>query len=223
MEKKNITFVNGHCLVNDGQGCLLVDTGSPMSFSKSGEITLDGVRYRVPTTLVVCDADYVSRNVGTQVDGLIGMDLIGRSRVLIDYPHAELVFGYEGNAEGTNVSCGKIIGGLPSIGMTLNGKDVRMILDTGAPISYIKRRMTAGMTPTGKVEDFNPAFGNDRYEVDVYAYNVAIAGQEWTGEYGASPRLLDATLAVSRTDGVVGKQLLERFRVLLDGEKVFLA
>ena len=55
-----IITARGHVLIDGGEGLLLVDTGSPMSFHELGRIRLCGGEYRVPASLPGAGADYIS-------------------------------------------------------------------------------------------------------------------------------------------------------------------
>ena len=74
-----IEIVCGHILANDDRGSkVLIDTGSPLSFHSDGVIALGGETFNVPTSLMGTGSDYVTENVGTDVNGLVGMDIRGR-------------------------------------------------------------------------------------------------------------------------------------------------
>lgn len=65
---------------------------------------------------------------------------------------------------------GTLAQGLIAIEMLVNKRALRMIVDTGAPISYIKRTIVAGLAPVREVEDFNPLIGIDllkRYRIQI--------------------------------------------------------
>ena len=106
MKYYDIILQNGHVLIEaEVGGTLLIDTGSPMSFHRTGSFVIDEETFNVPTSLMVEAAVYeVPLTVGGEqftmrlgvpparvgammaacgLDGAIGMELLGRKAVLI--------------------------------------------------------------------------------------------------------------------------------------------
>lgn len=219
MKKYKINFANDHCLINDGNGYFLVDTGSPVSFCEKEEICLDGTNYKVQKETFGLDAKYISEKAGTDVIGLIGMDLIVRQPVMFDYKSGEIVWGYEYEG-GINVSPEVMMVDIPRIEMKLNGQRVKLAIDTGAPISYINKSFTTGLVSVGTADDFSPFVGN--FKTNLYELNSSVGGKEWTGVYGTLPMELEMMNMFFGIDGVIGKQLFERFQVIIDNNIVIL-
>lgn len=217
MNEYAIKLTNGHILIEGGNGRLLVDTGSPLSFHESGRLILGGQAFSVPTSLMGTDAEYVSDNVHDRVSGLVGMDLIDRlGGVRIDVPAGKLTFGC-GTEGMTRVSSHTGLGYV-FMDLTVNGRVVQVILDTGAPISYVSPSLTEGLTPVDRVTDFNPMVPGGTFETPIFAFPASFAGREFPMRAGHLPKLMGAAISLLGVKGVVGMEILSRFPVaIVDG------
>ncbi len=217
MSEYDIKLSNGHILIEGGNGRLLVDTGSPLSFHESGRLILGGQEFSVPTSLMGTDAEYVSNNVHERVSGLVGMDLIGRlGGVRIDVPAGKLAFGC--GTDGMMRIPSHVGMGYVFMDMTVNGRQVRVILDTGAPVSYVSPSLTKGLTPVGRVTDFNPMVPGDTFETPIFEIPASFAGKDYTMRAGHLPQLMGAAISLLGVEGVVGMEILGRIPVaIVDG------
>lgn len=215
----NIRLSRGHVLIDGGEGLLLVDTGSPLSFHELGRIRLCGGEYQVPTSLPGADSDYVSDKVGERVAGLVGMNILGPLGMKVDIPEGELTF--HPSTEGTApVPSG--VSGLKYVyaDMTVAGRPARVILDTGAPVSYISPSFTKGLAPVGHITDFNPMVPGDTFETDIFEFPASFAGRDFQMRAGHLPPLFTRMLSMLGVDGVVGMEIFGRFPVVIAGGEV---
>ena len=209
----NITLALDHILIDTVDGILLVDTGSPMSFHENGLIRLGGEEFPVPTSLMGVDSSYIAEKVGVHVSGLLGMDIISRTGMKIDIPGRQITLSP--STDGMNRVPSRTGMGYMSIEMFVAGKPANVILDTGAPTSYVARMYTEGLTPIGQVTDFNPLVPGDTFETPVFEFPASFAGNEFTMKAGHLPGSLQMMLSVLGVDGVVGMELLKRFPVAI--------
>ena len=212
MKEYKIELVRGHVLMVDDRGSkVLIDTGSPLSFNADGVIAIDGETVTVPTTLVVADSDYVTKNVGTKVDGLVGMNILERKGVLVDVPGGRVVFGHP--TQGMTKVPTRYIkmpivgGGYMCVDMDIRGKQVKAIVDTGAPVAYVSPTLTEGLTAKETVKDFNPSVGE--FETPLYEFTAAFGGQEFEMRAGHLPKLMQMEIGLLGIDAVVGMELLK--------------
>jgi len=169
----DIILSRDHILINSDGDILLVDTGSPASFHENGSIHLGGEVFPVATSLMGVDSAYVADKVGQPVSGLLGMDIIGRLGMKIDIPGGKLTFSP--STDGMNrVPSGWGLGYM-SMEMTLDGRPAKVILDTGAPTSYVSESITAELTPVGRVTDFNPLVPGDTFETLTFEFPASFA------------------------------------------------
>lgn len=209
----------GHILFDGGEGLLLVDTGSPWSFHESGRIRLCGEEFPVPTSLPGVDSAYVSENVGEPVSGLVGMDIIGRLGLKIDVPGGHLTFSP--STEGmTPIPSGTSFGYV-YMEMSLAGRPVRALFDTGAPTSYVSPSFTEGLTPVDRVTDFNPMVSGNTFDTPIFELPASFAGQAFTMRAGHLPSRLQMMVSMLGAKAVVGLEILSRFPVAVVGGRVW--
>ena len=214
MKEYKIEIVRGHILVNDDRGSkVLLDTGSPMSFHADGVVALGGRTYNVRTSLMGVGNGYVTDNVGTPVDGLVGMDILGDGNVLIDVPDGRVVFGYPTDGM-TRIASGSALGYV-SVNMDIRGRRVTVILDSGAPVSYVSTSLTDGLESAETVEDFNPSVPGGTFTTPIFEFPAAFAGQEFEMRAGHLPFLMRSMISLLGVEGVVGMELLKRHALLI--------
>lgn len=207
MTEYDIKLADGHVLIDGGNGWLLVDTGSPLSFHESGRIILCGQSFSVPTELLNTDADYLSEHINECVGGLVGMDILGTFGVKFDLPAGKLTFGCP--TDGMTRIPSHTGLGYVSMDMTLNGRPVRVILDSGAPISYVSPSITEGLTPIGYKTDFHPTAGV--FETPIFEFPASFAGKDFTMQAGHLPGLMGMSVSLLGVKGIVGLEILSRF------------
>lgn len=195
-----LEIVNKHAVYAEGDGFVLVDTGSPVTIGRRAALLVD--------------LDEVSKKVGRKIVKLLGTDSMANGPVLIDYQNGLIEFDYAGEDDFPYEIPTSMLPGVPVVTLKIAGKERRMFLDTGAPTSYIASSITAGMTPTGSVSDFHPQAGE--FEVDTFDIETEIADFKGAIAYGNLPAALAAQCEVFGCDGIIGYDLFSRFAVLLD-------
>ena len=218
MTEYNIKLSKGHILVENGEGWLLVDTGSPHSCHEAGHIDIDGGHYPVPTSIPIynIDAAYLSEKTGERVGGLVGMDILGRSGVKIDLPGGKMTFGC--STEGMRRVPSSIgLLGYVSVDMNVNGREARLVLDTGAPVSYVFSSFTEGLEAVDHVTDFHPSIfgGTDTFETPIFEFPASFAGNDFTMRAGHLPLALRLELGLLGASGVIGLELFRRFPIAI--------
>ena len=108
--------------------------------------------------------------------------------------------------------------GYMTMEMTLAGRQAKVILDIGAPTSYVSKKYTAGLNPVGQVTDFNPLVPGDTFETPVFEFPASFAGREFIMKAGYLPDSMQGMLTLMGIDGVVGMEVLKRYPVaIVDG------
>lgn len=216
MTEYRLELVNKHLTINTPSGRLLIDTGSPLSFHKDASIEICGNRYDTATNLLQADADYLTDNVGVELSGLVGMDILSRYAVLIDIPSNKIVFGYEGETE--EIPSFSVIGGYAGIILDIDGESRSVLVDTGAPVAYISNRLTEGLTPSGETTDFSP-MTMSLFTTPLFNMRVDAAGHSFDTQFGHLPNMLQMSISLLGIDGVIGYDLLSRVPVVLSKGK----
>jgi hypothetical protein len=101
--------------------------------------------------VLVQDLSFLRKALPVQIDGIVGLDLLGQSSFVIDYGSREIRFG---TAPWLPVSVPlQIKEGLAIVDATVNHATVHLLLDTGAPSLIMFEEMSAakgGPQPTAK-------------------------------------------------------------------------
>jgi predicted aspartyl protease len=137
----------------------------------------------------VMDLSHLENSLGMPIAGLIGMDVLGRSSFRLDYQARQLRFGNVAD-EGIGVPYDQA-SGLALAEVTLQGKHVRLIVDTGSdllvvygsdwskssvaePVSESQGRSVAEQVPARRINNAELTFGGREYRV-ARAYCVSSA------------------------------------------------
>ena len=210
--------VNKHLLFDNGQGLLLVDTGSPVSLHRDGYIDIMHKRHDVPKSYMTVNPHFLTEKVGVEIAGLLGMDIICKYQVWIDVATGVDFLDFESVDNGLPY-CRQVatfnVAGIPGIIVEINGRRVRLLFDTGAPVSYIADSFIAGTPVVDTVEDFSPLTGGESYTVDLHLLTTGFAGETFDVAYGSMPPTVAMLLKAYGADGIIGYDLMSKFRVVV--------
>ena len=104
--------------------------------------------------------------------------------------------------------------GIPIVELSIDGRNLKFFLDTGARLSYLSDRITSNYTSIGSDEDFYPGIG--KFETDCFEIETKLDGNSFTAKYGNLPIPLQMTLMLGGADGIIGFDLFDNFKILLD-------
>ena len=210
-----IEAFDGHVLVALPDGRFLIDTGSPLSFARTGRATFGGTAVEVASSYSgMLDADGLSRFVGTSLDGLIGMDVLGQ--FVVTFGRSELSVDEGAPSEPdpafTELETDGVMG-LPVVAVRANGRTARMFVDSGAKLSYLAPERLAGLPVEETLRDFYPGIGE--FDVEASTAGCELGGQSFRAKFGRPPALVRMMLSGSGVDGILGRDLFAAFAVRL--------
>ena len=104
--------------------------------------------------------------------------------------------------------------GIPVVSISVNGRDVKAFVDTGAKISYLNPDLLAGLPVEETVHDFYPGVGE--FDVDVSSASCVLNGLPLKARFGRLPVLLQMTLMMGGVDGILGHGLLDAYDISID-------
>lgn len=205
-----LTTSNGHFIVTVEDKNYILDTGSPVSYSFTEKTTFvpfgDKHLTFLPFPLKGAKEE-IEELVSIPVHGIIGLSTMKElKRMEISKEEGYVMFGGEdiSKEEGYSVPFEENNGVL-TIGIKVNGKDTRVILDTGARIDYMDPSLLDTSNAISHERDYNPILGH--FEVDGYRTTYGIGDQEIeTITYGATDMLKNYVLSmgIKGVNGVVG-------------------
>ena len=211
----DINFYDGHLIINNDGQKVLVDTGSPVTIGSSDHFVFMDQEYECITSLMGKDISSISEMMGSDIDVLMGMDVIGKYDMLTDYKSKKVTFSSEEIP--FEPICTIPIAqteGVFFVILKVKGEDVRLFLDTGAKISYIAEAYTSDETAIEVLEDFYPVIG--KFKTPIYAMEASIDGQSFPVKFGTLPTLIAMSLQMMGNEGIIGYDLFSKYKVLLD-------
>ena len=218
-----------HLLIDTNRGVILIDTGSPASFHKEGCIEINGRKHNVQTSYMGVSASYISNKIGREVSGLLGMDIINLYEMWIDVRNVSHALGevWFFDPDESKPHKGANVMGIPICEVEVGGNKVKLLFDTGAPISYLSDKYINCAPICDVVRDFSPLMGGEEYSVNRHTVSTTFHGFLSGDEvhdvaYGQMPMQLSMLLNMLNVDGIIGCDLIEKFRIVVDrGELYF--
>ena len=134
----SLEVVDGH-LVAEAGGRFLLDTGSPMSFARSGHVVWAGREHALAMSVLGLDSPELSDLVGTPLDGLLGGDVLGESPFTVDLERGACLFDETpADRDGIELQL-RLVLGVPFTSLEFDGLPTETCIDTGAKLSYLER------------------------------------------------------------------------------------
>jgi len=202
---------DGHLIAGiDGQRAL-IDTGSPVSFGRQPAISIGGRTYPLVQSAWAGDAASLADFVGTEIDCLIGGDILSEFRFGVGSDCIK-------TSDDASLATGEaiplsIIRRLPVIECEIAGNLVRAVPDTGAKLCYALANLIADYPLIEEIDDFHPTIG--RFKVGVREVPVRIGGIRIRVLMADLPDSLEGLLAHNQIEAIIGNN------ILLDGSALF--
>jgi hypothetical protein len=216
-----IKWVKRHILIDDEQG-LLIDTGSPASFHASGSISLCGEKIEVPSKLIGVTESYLQKVLSEEVHGLIGMDILSLHPILFNlHDGSDFVFLDDDACYHNALESFSLAGICQGLFIYWGDRKLKMVFDTGAPISYINSRYIENQHVIRTESDFSPLIGNS-FTANMVSVPVSIEkGHVEDVEFGYSKQV-DSILTQLNVDGIIGSSILRKYRIQMKNGIMFL-
>jgi Ca-activated chloride channel family protein len=206
-------FDNYPVAVIDGRRILL-DTGSPFSIGNGATLDILGQRF-TPGSALGVTTNKLSMWMKTEIDALLGCDILSQFVVSIDWWQSTLTFATHGTSlSGTELSA-ELLMGTPVLEFRSPTGRTRGIFDTGAKLCYVPRSATTNKMPINHTHDFLPGFG--AFESDVYELQFEFAGHSFQANCGILPDSAAKLLhGMTGIEWVIGTDLLRQGVIGID-------
>lgn len=194
----------------------IIDTGSPASFGREGFVSIFNQDTYFPEEYLGLRADELTRMVGSPVDGLLGLDLLGRFRFSISRESNQICIGTDVSPPvSQRISAWAVMGVSQLQVTTKSGNRLNVFFGTGSKVSYVNPEHVEGLSPIDRVKDFYPTFGV--FESDVWELDFNVVGRKVKLRVGVLPELLrQMRKHVGPNSGTLGTELLKTFDVVVD-------
>ena len=201
-----LEIINDHLIGVDADGTrALIDTGSPKSF---GDRAFRLGTETTPVEAGPCSMPMLSEKVGTPIDALLGMDLLGRSPLM-------LPFVGRGSAPRTKLGITSL-GGLPLIVTRFEGREVHAVLDTGACVCFLDTLPPSSLANATPHRDFLGMDGCRDFETVKTTLAVNIGDVSRSADVAQAPEAILRTMRSFGFEAIVGMSFLRHFDVTLD-------
>jgi hypothetical protein len=214
MKTFQLQIFKGHPIIQDGDNIILIDTGAPSTIHVSGELNFLSENFSCTSNYMGLTASKLSEHLGMQVTTLLGTDVLSKYKILLDYQNLQVSFSKDDIPfEGTELGISNFMG-IPIIELEVNEQLLKFFLDTGAKLSYLSEDFTSGHSSVGTEEDFYPGVG--QFETECYDIPTSLGDNDFVVRYGNLPFMLQMTLMLGGTDGIIGLDFFNNFKVMLD-------
>lgn len=213
-----IKLINSHIII-DGADKILMDTGSPMSSHSSGVLCIGENKYNVQKNLPGISFQYLKENIGCEIDGVLGMDIINVTPTLISLKNGFMFFDDDADYSFHLLMypLPEYASGLQAITICVNNQRANMIVDSGAPISYIQPKFLKGLSPEMVKDDFSPYVGNFTTETYICEVDCQTSIYSYYGIYkqlfGIPPKNISMALNKLNVDGIIGVDIFKQLRL----------
>lgn len=214
MKRFQITLFKGHPIVKDGENIILVDTGAPSTIHSADNLSFCSENYSCSTNYMGLTVSNISDMLGTEITTLLGADILSDYKILFDYRNEVIEFNkQEIDFAGTQTVISNFMG-IPVIEMSIDKQNLKFFLDTGAKLSYLSDSITNNYESIGTDEDFYLGLG--KFQTECFEIPTTFGDNNFTVKYGNLPTLLQMTLMLGGTDGIIGFDFFNNFKVVLD-------
>lgn len=214
MKRFQIQLFKGHPIINDGENKILIDTGAPSTIHALDSLNFCSESFRCSTNYMGLTVSIISDMLGAEITTLLGADILSDYKILLDYQNQLIEFSkQEIDIKGTQVDISNFMG-IPIIKMTVDNQELKFFLDTGAKLSYLSNSLTSNYKSVGTDEDFYPGVGN--FQTECFEISTVFGDNKFVVKYGNLPALLQMTLMLGGTDGIIGFDFFNNFKVVLD-------
>lgn len=212
----DLDMYDGHLIFIDDGKKILVDTGCPVTISRERSFMFMGEEHACHTSFGGNDINSISRLMDYDIDVFMGMDIIERYYIQTDYGHKTVTFSVEPlpveQMSSTSIIRGRM--GEITINLRIKGKMVKLVLDTGARISYIDQLFTEGETQVETRDDFNPMVGH--FQTPIFVMNASIGDNIFPVHFGILPLKMAMPFQMMGIQGAIGFDLFNAFIVVMD-------
>jgi len=214
MKQFQIQLFKGHPIINDGENIILIDTGAPSTIHTLDTLNFCSESFGCSTNYMGLTVSKISDMLGTEITTLLGADILSDYKILLDYQNQIIEFSkQEIDIDGTQTDISNFMG-IPIIKMTVANQELKFFLDTGAKLSYLSDSLTSNYESVGTDQDFYPGVG--KFQTECFDIPTIFGDKEFVVKYGNLPTLLQMTLMLGGTDGIIGFDFFNNFKVVLD-------
>lgn len=209
-----LSLFEGHPIITENGNRILIDTGSPITICNTTQCNFLNKNYPATSNYGGLTIPGFSHLVGTPFDILMGTDVLRNYRILFDYKNSTIsIGGEELELVGKTIALSSAMG-IPILEVVIEDRTLRCFLDSGAKLSYLSSGITSYYKRTGIENDFYPGIGV--FSTPCFDINSILGQDNFMVKYGNLPDQLVPVLAQAGTQGLLGFDFFNNFKLLLD-------
>jgi len=211
MSNYGIEIFDNHVIILMEGKRVLLDTGAPTTISDGSSLQMMGINYNLPSKYLGFSMQEFNQLIGTEINILLGADILKNVNFLVEWDKKEIQFSSTPfMCKGVSIPVDFYMG-IPKIDLKVNGRGLKVFLDTGAKLSYLPSEITSRYKRVGTAQDFYPLIG--RFTTDIYEIEVGLGNHLFPITAGNLPELLQMTLAMTNAKGILGNDIFKNFNV----------
>ncbi|GIV46279.1 MAG: hypothetical protein KatS3mg036_1097 [Ignavibacterium sp.] len=211
MNEYPIEIIDNHIIALIDDNRILLDTGAPNSISDGSSLSLLGNNYNFSRNFMGFTINQLNDSLTTEINLLLGGDVLRNLNFFVDWDMKKLLFSSKPfEYEGTYIPLDFFMN-IPIVDLQIDGSTLRAFLDTGAKVSYLNPDLTYNYNLLGTTSDFYPGFGE--FDTKIYEVPVKLGTQTFTIIAGHLPNLLQMTLMMANTRGILGNDIFKYFNL----------
>jgi len=206
-----VNVCEGILCADFNEGRLIIDTGSPVSLGPDIAVRVLGSVVQLNSSFGSYAWADVRASLPFDAVGLIGVDAFSDAALGFDIANDTIV-RLESPIQGESA---EFVMGSPVIHCQIGEDKLRCVLDTGAGLSYLKRREVASLGQAlGKQHDFHPILGS--FEVETVACAIVVGEQSVTETFGLATDQLGQLMETAKIDAILGTSFFQQSLIEID-------
>jgi len=204
--------VRGGILCADfNEGCLIIDTGSPVSLGPDIPVRVLGSVVQLNSRFGSYTWTDIQESLPFAAVGLVGVDAFSDAVLGFDVANNTLA-RLDVSIDGDETA---FVMGSPTVQCQIGEERLSCILDTGAGLSYLRSDDEAVFGQAlGKQHDFHPMLG--AFEVETVACSVVLDDQSLTETFGIATGALRQLMDTANIDAILGTAFFQQSLIEID-------
>jgi hypothetical protein len=210
----NFEIIDDHIVFLAGDKKVLLDTGAPNSIGNNRDFVFGNLTRYISENYMGFTVSQLSSLIGTEIDILMGSDIIKEYELTIDWLKCTISFSDSNSNVSNNFISISNFMNIPILSFNIGNRSYRAFFDTGAKVSYMNSEIIENYEKIGTANDFYPGFGE--FETNLFKGEISIGDLNGEITFGNLPMLLEMSLMMANTQGIIGNELCKKFKVILD-------
>ncbi len=211
-ESYALELYDGHIILLMDSKKVLFGTGATTSIGEKS-LNLLGREYGVAKTFLETDIKELSSLLGYELDAMMGGDILKEVHLTVDIDARKAYFSKAPQDQKDWPMPVELVMNVPIVTVMLGNRKLRMFIDTGAKVSYLRDNIIKPYYELAPDLDTDYYPGFRRYEVETRKIQVKVAGHNLELRFASIDHIqhLDTVLLMAGCDGIIGQEIFKHF------------